>query len=320
MNEFDAFGKMFMNNPIPTLVGELRDGDIRVIDINDAARKLADGYLNNKVNLPVKEILGENHYIFTTALDCIRNKKNYIDERMFIDPITHRRLYVKVTYTYIPDNYVMFFFEDKTKQVEMQKALEESETMYRRIVEDQTEFICKFLSDCTITFANDVFARYLNVAREDLIGKNYLDFIPENDRHIMLQNIDQAKEETPVRNYTHTILKEDGHRWIERTDRLIHKNGEIIVFQSIARDITKQKELEEQLKLIARERMIEKLTRTERIVFDKYGAGKNQVAIAGEMEVEEGTINKHISNMKRKLGIKSTRNLIKLAMEIVDQG
>lgn len=47
----------------------------------------------------------------------------------------------------------------------MIKALKGSEYSYRAVVEDQTELICRFLPDCTLTFVNDAYCRYFGKSR-----------------------------------------------------------------------------------------------------------------------------------------------------------
>ena len=60
-----------------------------------------------------------------------------------------------------------------------EEALVNSEQLYRAIVEDQTEFICRFRPDGTISFVNEAFCRYFGKTREDeLLGTRYLPSIP----------------------------------------------------------------------------------------------------------------------------------------------
>ena len=42
-----------------------------------------------------------------------------------------------------------------------EEALRKSEVRYRAVVQDQTELICRFTPDGTLTFVNDSYCRYL---------------------------------------------------------------------------------------------------------------------------------------------------------------
>ncbi|MEW6497288.1 MAG: PAS domain S-box protein, partial [Cyanobacteriota bacterium] len=67
-------------------------------------------------------------------------------------------------------------------------ALQQSEERYRAIVEDQTELICRFKADDTITFVNDAYCRYFNKPRESLIGQKFLPEMPPEDRQLITNN------------------------------------------------------------------------------------------------------------------------------------
>ena len=51
-----------------------------------------------------------------------------------------------------------------------EESLKKNEKMFRAVVEDQTELICRFLPDGTLTFVNDAYCRYYGMA------KGYLDW------------------------------------------------------------------------------------------------------------------------------------------------
>jgi PAS domain S-box-containing protein len=59
--------------------------------------------------------------------------------------------------------------EDITEQKRYQETLRLSEARYRGIVEDQTEFICRFLPDGTHIFANEAYCRYFSRGRDEII-------------------------------------------------------------------------------------------------------------------------------------------------------
>ena len=68
---------------------------------------------------------------------------------------------------------------DITAAKEAQEALLTSEKHYRAIVEDQTELICRFLPNGTLTFINDAYCRCFGKQREELMGDHFISAIPE---------------------------------------------------------------------------------------------------------------------------------------------
>jgi PAS domain S-box-containing protein len=139
---------------------------------------------------------------------------------------------------------------DITRRVLAEQALRESEARYRAIVEDyQTELICRFRPNGVLTFVNEVYCRYFGKSREELLGMNFLYFIPNHERPKLIQHLASFSEAKPTVTLEHQVLtSEQGLRWLQRTDRAIFdEHGRIFEFQSVGRDITDRKRLEEQI-------------------------------------------------------------------------
>lgn len=130
------------------------------------------------------------------------------------------------------------------------QALKESEARYRAIVEDyQTELICRFQPNGALTFVNEVFCQFFNRPREELIGMNILFFVPEDERPRIIQHLAALNTEKPVATLEHQVKVNDHEtHWIQRTDRaILDSQGQIFELQSMARDITARKSMENQL-------------------------------------------------------------------------
>ncbi|MEM7117638.1 MAG: ATP-binding protein [Chloroflexota bacterium] len=133
---------------------------------------------------------------------------------------------------------------------ETESALKKSETLFRAIVEDQTELICRFLPDGRLTFVNEAYCRYFNKTATELMGRSFMPFIPEEDRLVVEKVFSSLSITNPVITYEHRVGLENGDiRWMEWTDRAIFdEQGAFLEFQAVGRDITKAKEAEIGLK------------------------------------------------------------------------
>jgi PAS domain S-box-containing protein len=146
------------------------------------------------------------------------------------------------------------------KQVE--EALRQSEARYRAIVEDQTELICRFKPDGTLTFANDAYCRYFNKERSDLIGQKFLPTMPSQDRELISQNFRSLSQGHPINTYEHRIILPSGEiRWQQWSDRAVFdEHGNFIECQAVGRDITKLKQAEADIGMaLEKERELSKL-------------------------------------------------------------
>jgi PAS domain S-box-containing protein len=130
-------------------------------------------------------------------------------------------------------------------------ALWESEERYRNVVEDQTEFICRFLPDGTHVFVNEAYCRTFGLDREQIIGSQFRPQIPVEDQMRISQLFASLSPDSPVKTIEHRVVMQDGSiRWQRWNDRAIYRfDGSLKEYQSVGRDITELKEREELLRL-----------------------------------------------------------------------
>jgi PAS domain S-box-containing protein len=139
---------------------------------------------------------------------------------------------------------------DITDRKETETELVKSKERYQTLVEQQTEMITRWKPDGTFTFVNDVFCNFFNKTREELIGKTYIPQMPVEDLERFSKFFVQLNKENPVGQFTHRVIKSDGHiSWLRWTDTAIFdKDGNITEYQTVGRDITDRKRAEEALK------------------------------------------------------------------------
>ena len=130
-----------------------------------------------------------------------------------------------------------------------QQELRLSEERYRNVVEDQTEFICRFTPDGKLTFVNDAYCRYFGKSRKELVGALCPPEIPKEDMGIVKAHFSSITPAQPVATIEHRIRMPDGGiRWQQWSDRAVFdENGKAVEFQSVGRDITDRKRTDQAL-------------------------------------------------------------------------
>lgn len=124
----------------------------------------------------------------------------------------------------------------------MESALRQSEARYRAIVEDQTELICRFLPDGTLTFVNEAYCRYFQKTQEELIGQAFILVVLQEDWQPVQKQLSALSRENPVTTVTHRVILQDGevrtHQWIDRA--IFDERGCLVEIQAVGRDITER--------------------------------------------------------------------------------
>ncbi len=143
-----------------------------------------------------------------------------------------------------------------------EQALELSDRRYQAIVENQTELICRYLPDTTLTFVNEAYSRYYGKSREEMLGKKFITMILDSDRERFGNHIASLCNENPASTIEHRVILSDGSiRWQQWTNSAIFsKLGQLVEYQSVGRDITERKLAEENL-ISERDRLFSLLER-----------------------------------------------------------
>jgi diguanylate cyclase (GGDEF)-like protein/PAS domain S-box-containing protein len=124
-----------------------------------------------------------------------------------------------------------------------ESRLRESESRYRAVVDDQTELVCRYLPDSSLTFTNRAFAEFFGSTGDDLAGVKLVELRPASESAQMLERLDSFASGDDVRTHVEREVALDGSlRWYEWTDRAFRgEGGSIVEFQSVGHDITDQR-------------------------------------------------------------------------------
>jgi PAS domain S-box-containing protein len=129
-------------------------------------------------------------------------------------------------------------------------ALRQSEQRYRSVVEQQSDLVCRYLPDTTLTFVNDAYCRFFGKPRDELIGHRFIELIPETDRPAAIRHIEVLLRGGDPKVYEHNVLLADGNmgrqQWIDQA--IASPDGHVHELQGIGRDITDRWRAEEALR------------------------------------------------------------------------
>jgi PAS domain S-box-containing protein len=136
---------------------------------------------------------------------------------------------------------------DITERKRAQEILEESEERYREVVESQTDLVCRYRADTTLTFVNEAYCRFFQKRREELIGSKFLELLPRTAWDTVLKDIASLNKEHRTQTHEHEVILPDGsigwQQWINHP--IVEPDGSVVEYQAVGRDIIDRKRAEE---------------------------------------------------------------------------
>jgi two-component system, LuxR family, sensor kinase FixL len=132
---------------------------------------------------------------------------------------------------------------DVSERRQQEAALRRSEVRYRDLVESQTDFVCRFLSDTTLTFVNSAYCRFLGRSRDELLGTRLTALMPECVGSIVSSRVEQSAQLGQPSAWESEARATDGsQQWQHWTCHVIPAvPGGDQELQAIGRDITDRK-------------------------------------------------------------------------------
>ncbi|MFA6900915.1 MAG: ATP-binding protein [Desulfurivibrionaceae bacterium] len=127
--------------------------------------------------------------------------------------------------------------------------LPENKDIYQSVVEEQTELICRYRPDGRLSLVNGAYAGYYGKTKEELLDKNFIPHIPDQDLSLIRERTAAITRGNPLAVFEHHIIMPNGEvRWQGWTHRGIYgTDGGLSEYQAVGRDITDRKRAEEGL-------------------------------------------------------------------------
>ena len=217
----------------------------------------------------IREVIGEERYHLNLPyINGVLRGEAQVFERAIPTPDGQQLRHSLANYIPdIQDGEVEGFFvvvSDITVVKDAQNALRLSEERYRRVVQDQTEVIYRLNEGGVITFANEVFCRFLGKTEHELIGNIWHSIVFADDIERVTEALASLSSANPVLTIENRVCSGDGHvYWMEFTNRgRFDDAGRLQEIQSVGRDISERRQAEEKREQLTRqlERLSARLT------------------------------------------------------------
>jgi PAS domain S-box-containing protein len=261
----------------------------QIVYANPEAAKIGRTDLESLVLLdyddPRWRIIGENgqprppeRRLFNRALNA---GEPIVGEQLTIQGEGGRRWSVSASITPLTDESghvtrLVIMFEDITARIQAEKALRDSETRYRKLVETSPDAITLVDLEGNFLACNEQAATLHGFeSREAMIGFNILNLFPPDERQCIEENTQKVLTEGSFRALECVMLKKDGSRFPAElsASALLDESGKPQAFMGVTRDITKRLQSQAALRE-SEERLRSTLSSMDDLVFvlDAQGA------------------------------------------------
>jgi len=215
-----------------------------VLDCNAAARRLYGYSAEEMLTLTISDLSDEPE----RSIEAVRSGREHVPLRY------HKRksgisFPVEVSMSHFVHGgreVCTAYIRDISQHKMVEEALREGARLYRAVVEDQTELICRYNPSRELTFVNGAYARFFGVDEEDILGKEFFPDLAGDERRDLRSWLGDAGPDNPVFDREQHVQRSDGEpRWVLWTNRaILNLRGEVVEIQAVGRDITEQKEAE----------------------------------------------------------------------------
>ncbi len=145
--------------------------------------------------------------------------------------------------------------EDITDLKKAEHDLKNIELKYKAVVENQTDLICRFNHDFSVTFVNPAFLRYYNKPSDEILSSSLFALVSENEQKKIREIVNHLAPDHSVKTFEHESISVKGilHSYHTTIQGIYDANNELIEFQSSSRDITELQQYYEKSQLLLEE-------------------------------------------------------------------
>jgi len=140
----------------------------------------------------------------------------------------------------LPSGEIVAIYDDITARKQAEEALCESEERYRNLVENANDIIFRTDNTGHITFINPASLRTIGYEEKEIIGRHYLTFIQSDMQEKALNFFGrQVVKGIPNTYFEYPVIVKCGREiWLGQNTQSIFRDGKVVAFQAVARDIT----------------------------------------------------------------------------------
>lgn len=213
---------------------------IPVIELKKGVRQLLEGNLDTQIAAAADDDFGELMESFNLMARTL--KENYDDLAKQSKDLFIKNQLLQEMNTELEASFNQL--QATTEQLNF------SESKYRTLIENISDFIWVTDVDGTITYVNDAVQNILGYKPQELIGKNIFTIMCSLHKYEDFNDIINEFSKRDFKDYDLWFIKADGQERIviaSNINRIFNNYGELVGIQGIGRDVTEKRKLEKRI-------------------------------------------------------------------------
>ena len=238
---------------VPSLIGYW-DRDLRNRFGNHAYQSWLGIEPNTMPGMHLRDVIGEERFCLNLPYieGALRGEKQTFERSIPSPDGRHIRHSLAEYIPDLVDGEVQGFYalvSDITPIKAAKIALRASEERYRKVVEDQTEVISRYLPDGSMVFANEVYCRFFGRTEKEISGRSWRQMAHPDDIAMIEESLSSISPSNPVVTIENRVHAADGsEHWMQFVNRaFFDSSGCLKEIQSVGRDISACKFVEHEL-------------------------------------------------------------------------
>ena len=219
----------------------------------------ANEYAARSLGYSSEELLGKSLFDIDPTFNAERFYRHRLETKLK-DSSTivsiHRRkdgsefpVEVTVNYFQYRNRMLSFsFVKDISERQQAEKALKESETNYRLLVENQTDIVVKVDLEGRFLFVSPSYCKMFGKTEAELIGQTFMPLVHEEDQEPTAEAMKALFSPPHSVSLEQRAFTQKGWRWLAWSDTaVLDNNGQVAAIIGVGRDVTERKKAEADL-------------------------------------------------------------------------
>ncbi len=174
--------------PMATYTWQFKCDDFYLIDFNDAAVNITEGKISDYLGISLNELYRDSPNIVADLWECYNKKSPVKREYEHRYKSTGKVKDLAVTYVYAPEDMVVVYTDDITRQKQGVRAITESEHRYNMLFNSVLEGLGVVDDREVISFCNPAFAGIFEEnSPEAMVGKSLMEYLDEDQFELIRQ-------------------------------------------------------------------------------------------------------------------------------------